>query len=160
MKGWTSNDIEKLKNRGMVQASAFPNIVTVPRNIEPEKIIPTVFGTQTIKGNVPAKSNCYKIITLNGHGSLAKGKALKEYEESFMWQCAKYRNVGINTPFEIYIDVFYPSKRSDLDNSLKVVMDCLQKIGAITNDNNCCKIVAQKFIDKDCPRIEFKIEKK
>jgi hypothetical protein len=42
-----------------------------------------------IKGNVPSKSNSYRIITLNGHGSLAKTKALKAYEESFFWQCGE-----------------------------------------------------------------------
>lgn len=112
---------------------------------------------QTIRGNVPSKSNCYKIITINGHSSLGKSKALKAYEESFMWQCGTYRNAGINTPFEFEINVYYPSKRSDLDNSLKVTLDLLQKIKAISNDNNCAKITAQKFIDKENPRIEFKI---
>jgi Holliday junction resolvase RusA-like endonuclease len=46
---------------------------------------------------------------------------------------------------------------SDLDNHCKVVLDCLQKAGAIVNDNKCVKIVAEKFIDKVNPRIEFKI---
>ena len=114
-------------------------------------------GFITIPGNVPSKSNCYKIITLNGHGSLAKTKGLKAYEQSFMWQCGTYRNANISSPFEFHINVYYPSKRSDLDNSLKLVLDCLQKVKAIRNDNLCCKIVAQKFIDKVNPRVEFKI---
>ena len=114
---------------------------------------------QVIKGNVPSKSNCYRIVRHGKIASLAKTSALTEYEESFMWQCgAAYRNKLITTPFEFYINVYYPSKRSDLDNSLKVVLDCLQKVKAIKNDNNCCKIVAQKFIDIDNPRIEFEIK--
>ena len=40
---------------------------------------------------------------------------------------------------------------------LKCVLDCLQKSKTIKNDNNCCKIVGRKFIDKENPRIEFKI---
>lgn len=115
------------------------------------------YRTVTIIGNVPSKSNCYKIITLNGHGSLAKTKALKQYEESFLWQCGEYRNANISTMFEFNVRVFYPSKRSDLDNSLKVCLDMLQKAKAITNDNLCAKIVAEKFIDKANPRIEFSI---
>ena len=113
---------------------------------------------QTIKGNTPSKSNCYKIVNFNGHASLAKTPALKKYEESFVWQCDKYRNKNIDSTFEFYIDVYYPSKRSDLDNSLKVILDSLQRIKAIKNDNNCAKIVAQKFIDKENPRIEFYIK--
>lgn len=114
-------------------------------------------GTVTISGNVPSKSNCYKIITLSGHGSLAKTKALKQYEESFLWQCGAYRNANINTMFEFNVRVYYPSKRSDLDNAMKVLLDMLQKAKAITNDNLCCKIVAEKFIDKVNPRVEFSI---
>lgn len=110
-----------------------------------------------IKGNVPSKSNCYRIITLNGHGSLAKTKALKQYEESFFWQCGTVRNKEINEPFEFHVNVYYPSKRSDLDNAMKIILDCLQKVKAIKNDNLCSKIVAQKFIDRDNPRIEFKV---
>ncbi len=113
---------------------------------------------QVIFGNVPSKSNCYKIITLNGHGSLAKTKALKQYENDFYIQCNLYRNKMIEGYFEFYIDVYYPSQRSDLDNSLKCCLDCLQKVKAISNDNKCIKIVAQKFLDKNNPRIEFEIK--
>lgn len=110
---------------------------------------------QVILGVPPSKSNCYKIISFNGHASLAKGKALKEYEKSFYLQCNHYRNANITGLFELHVDVFYPSNRSDLDNSLKCTLDMLQSVKAIKNDNNCAKIVAQKFIDKNNPRIEF-----
>lgn len=113
---------------------------------------------QTIYGNPPSKSNCYRVITNNGHGSLCKTKALTQYEKDFYIQCNHYRNKGIAGYFEIYIDVFYPSQRSDLDNSLKCVLDCLQKVKAIENDNKAVKIVAQKFLDKSNPRVEFLIK--
>ena len=113
---------------------------------------------QTIMGNPPSKSNCYRIITLNGHGSLCKTKVLKDYENLFYIQCNHYRNKNIEGYFEFYIDVFYPSQRSDLDNSLKCALDCLQRVGAIKNDNKCVKILAQKYLDKEKPRIEFTIK--
>lgn len=109
----------------------------------------------TIYGKCPSKSNCYRI----GKGRMYKSAALKKYEESFMYQCGAYRGLNIDEPFELYLDVYYPTKSSDLDNSTKGVLDILQAIGAIKNDNNCCKIVARKFIDKKNPRIEFAIEK-
>ena len=113
-------------------------------------------GWQTILGNTPSKSNSYKVITINGHASLAKTTALKEYEDKFYIQCNQYRNAGIMGYFELYLKVFYPSERSDLDNSLKIILDCLQhKCRAIKNDNKCVKIVAEKFLDKNNPRIEF-----
>ena len=112
------------------------------------------YPKQIISGNTPSKSNCYRF----GNKVMFKTQALKKYEESFIWQCSTYRNLNIDVPFEFYIDVYYPSKRSDLDNSLKVILDCLQRVKAIKNDNNCCKIVANKFIDKENPRIEFYIK--
>ena len=117
----------------------------------------------TIHGNTPSKSNCYKIITmgkgLKKHSSLAKTKALKQYEQDFYIQLQpSLRNIDINTYFEFEIDVFYPSQRADLDNSLKVVLDCLQHSKTIRNDNKCVRIVANKALDKINPRIEFKIK--
>ena len=108
---------------------------------------------QVIFGTVPSKSNNYMVV----HKGLIKTKALRAYEDSFYMQCNLYRNRNIEGRFEFYIDVFYPSDRSDLDNSLKICLDALQHIKAIKNDNKCTKIVAQKFIDKVNPRIEFSI---
>lgn len=113
---------------------------------------------QIIKGNIPSKSNCYKIVSSNGHASLAKTKALKQYEKDFFIQCGEYRNKNIEGYFELYVKVFYQSQRQDLDNSLKAILDCLQLCKAIKNDNKCVKIVAEKFLDKADPRIEFEIK--
>lgn len=124
------------------------------------KILPkkkTRMLTQIIYGNIPSKSNCYKIITFNNHASLAKTPSLKKYENDFYIQCNIYRNKNIDNYFEIEVDVYYPSQRSDLDNSLKCLLDCLQKVKAIKNDNKCIKIIANKYLDKLNPRIEFKI---
>lgn len=120
---------------------------------------------QVIHGNIPSKSNCYKIITFKSkdpsksHASLAKTKALTQYEKDFYIQCSKYRNAAIDEYFTLEVDVYYPSQRSDLDNCLKVLLDCLQKVNAITNDNKCVRIVANKFLDAKNPRIEFVIKK-
>lgn len=108
---------------------------------------------QTILGVCPSKSNCYRI----GHKGLFKTEALKKYEDAFYMQCNLYRNKNIIGRFEFHIDVYYPSDRSDLDNSLKVCLDCLQKCKAIENDRKCVKIVAQKFVDKNNPRIHFRL---
>lgn len=113
--------------------------------------------TGKVNGTPPSKSNSYRIITIGGHASLAKTTAMKKYEESFLWQVGEIRDANIDEPFEFYVDVYFPSKRSDLDGMLKGVMDCLQKAKVIKNDNNCCLIHARKFIDKDNPRVEFRI---
>ena len=90
------------------------------------------------------------------HSSLGKTKALKDYENSFFMQLSgELRDKDITGFFELEIDVYYPSMRADLDNSLKVVLDCLQKTKTIRNDNKCVKIIARRFVDKKEPRIEF-----
>jgi Holliday junction resolvase RusA-like endonuclease len=94
-------------------------------------------------------------VTINGHGSLAKTQAMKEFEKKFYLQCGAYRNKNIAGFFELYADVYFQSNQPDLDNSLKGLLDCLQNCKAIKNDRNCVKIVANKFIDKNNPRIEF-----
>jgi Holliday junction resolvase RusA-like endonuclease len=124
---------------------------------------------QIIIGVVPSKSNCYRIVTIpckapkKPFSSLAKTKELREYERSFGLQCTRYRNAGIQTDFRFEMDVYYPSRRADLDNSLKCVLDCLQpatksrpfSVGAITNDNLCQEITIRRHIDTQNPRIEF-----
>ena len=110
-----------------------------------------------ILGSVPSKSNQYKIITIAGHSSLGKTPTMKKFEKSFYLQCGAYRNKKIQGFFELYVDVYFQSNQPDLDNSLKGLLDCLQTCDAIKNDRNCVKIVANKFIDKNNPRIEFTI---
>lgn len=71
-------------------------------------------------------------------------------------QCS-LRNTNIDKRFMLDMDVYFASDRPDLDNALKVVEDCLQQCKAIKNDRLCAEIHARKFIDKENPRIEFKI---
>ena len=116
---------------------------------------------QVIYSQPPSKANQYKIITVvtNGkkHGSLSKTDAMHKYEHDFYLQCGAYRNKKISGFFELYVDVYFHSNQPDLDNSLKVILDCLQGCKAIKNDRNCVKIVANKFVDRNTPRIEFTI---
>ena len=112
----------------------------------------------TIYGQVPSKSNGYKIITISGHSSLAKTKALKDYERKFYLQCP-LRGEEIGEPFAIDMDVYYNSNRPDLDNAFKIVLDCLQLCKAIKNDRYCYEIHARKLVDKVNPRIVLSITK-
>lgn len=107
-------------------------------------------------GNVPSKSNSYRIITTHGHGALAKTAALTTYERSFYLQFPG-RGVMIDRPFVLDVDVYYRSNRPDLDNALKIILDCLQQCKAIKNDRLCVGINARKFVSKERPRAEITI---
>lgn len=112
--------------------------------------------TQTILGDIPSKANCYKIITIRGHGSLAKSKKLKDYEKSFFLQCS-IRDALIEEFFKIDVNVYFGSNRKDLDGCFKILLDCLQQCRVIKNDRQCVEIHARKIIDKERPRVEFTI---
>jgi Holliday junction resolvase RusA-like endonuclease len=103
----------------------------------------------TIYGQVPSKSNGYRI----GNNRLYKSKPLLQYEESFRLQTLTVHDT-INVEFGINIIVYFQSNRSDLDNAAKVILDCLQSCGIITNDRLCVRLVMIKKIDKVNPRIE------
>lgn len=112
---------------------------------------------QVIRGKAPSKSNCYRIINLHGHSSLAKQKVLKQYEESFFMQCG-LRDMMITDMFKLHLNVYYENLRPDIDNSLKIILDCLQQCKAIKNDRQCVEVHVRKLVDKVDPRIEFVIE--
>lgn len=122
-----------------------------------EEKINIVKHAQVVHGQPPSKSNGYRVVVFKGHGSLAKTKALKKWEQSFYMQCGVYRDANIRQYFKLDIDVYFTSQRSDLDNALKAVLDCLQSCNAIDNDRWCVEIRARKFVDKYDPRIEFTI---
>lgn len=115
-----------------------------------EKSYPKV----TIYGDVVSKSNQYRIIKIGGHASLKKSDAVKAFEQKFYLQ-NPLRNANIGGFFEIYLDAYFSSNRKDLDGAFKLVLDTLQANKTIKNDRNCVKIVANKYIDKNNPRIEF-----
>lgn len=111
-----------------------------------------------IQGQVPSKSNGYKI----GNNRLYKSKELIAYESRFKWLLALDKGKPIELikdKFAIEIFVYFQSNRSDLDNSAKIILDCLQNCNVIENDRLCHRLTMHKFIDKENPRIEFEITK-
>ncbi len=116
-----------------------------------------IYARQTIYGQPPSKSNSYKIIKLGRIHKLGKTDATKAYEQNFFMQCS-LRKKGICKRFKLTVDVYFKSDQPDLDNCLKIILDCLQSCGAIKNDRLCSEIHARKLIDKLNPRIEFELE--
>ena len=110
-----------------------------------------------IYGHPPSKANSYKI---RGN-SLGKAQKVVEYEEAFRLQINAIRSTGllpketIEGEFYLELDVYYKDNRSDLDNSAKVILDCLQANSVIRNDRNLTRLVMTKKVDKEHPRIEF-----
>ncbi len=115
--------------------------------------------TETIYGQIIPKANNYLAVP-DGQGErrIIKNDAVRSYEKNFCLQCVKYKGKMIGTRFRLFAEVWQKSFRFDLDNSLKTLLDCLQYVGAITDDNLCVEIVARKKIDPVNPRVKFAIE--
>ena len=113
---------------------------------------------ETIKGVIVSKANSYTIGKVNGKACIVKSNLMKRYERSFIRQCVKYKGRNICTPFRLVCDVYYPDYIHDLDGCFKALLDCLQYVGAITNDNLCVSIIANRHYDKFNPRVEFELE--
>jgi Holliday junction resolvase RusA-like endonuclease len=107
----------------------------------------------TIYGQVPSKSNGYRVTCIAGRGQLYKTKELKMYEKNFGLQYKRHPKILGN--FELIVSVYFRSNKSDLDGMFKVVLDCLQGVDAIDNDRYCMRIVASKYVDKENPRVEI-----
>lgn len=113
---------------------------------------------ETIFGQIPAKANNYQAVPDGAGGRrIIKNEVVRAYERSFARQCTIYRGRLIDRPFILEVDVYEESSRFDLDNSLKTLLDCLQQVGAIKNDNLCCRIHAAKHVDPQHPRVTFSL---
>ena len=111
---------------------------------------------EVIHGQIVAKANHYQAVPGKfGKKRIIKDEVIRAYEHSFIEQCKMYRNRRIATSFRLFVRVWHSSVKFDLDNSLKTLLDCLQMVGAITDDNLCFQIEAEKHLDKYHPRIEF-----
>lgn len=113
---------------------------------------------EVIHGQIIAKANHYQAVPgKGGTKRIIKDEKIRAYEHAFIQQCRIYRNRRISSRFRLFVRVWHSSVRFDLDNSLKTLLDCLQMVGAITDDKLCFQIEAEKKIDKYHPRIEFAI---
>ena len=112
---------------------------------------------ETIFGPIVAKANPYVDVPGSNGRRIIKDSCIRDYEQLFDQQCIVYRNRCISGRFRLSVKVWHSNNRYDLDNSLKTLLDCLQSVNAITNDNLCYSIEAEKFIDASNPRIEFSI---
>lgn len=62
----------------------------------------------------------------------------------------------ITGPVAVFIDVYRPRRRGDLDNILKATLDALNGI-AYRDDEQVTEIHAQRYDDKESPRIEVSV---
>lgn len=115
---------------------------------------------ETIYGEVVSKANNYQAVPdKNGTRRIIKNKKIRTYERLFDAQCKIYRDRHIDSGFVLNIDVYFLNGKHDLDNAVKTICDCLQYVGAISDDNLMMRLNARKFVTITTPRVEFSIER-
>lgn len=113
----------------------------------------------TIQGAVPSKSNSYKLTNRGKFASMYKAKGLKAYEKMFYLQVpAEARGVELKGLLKVFLSVYYTSNRLDLDNSAKIILDCMQDAKVMKNDRQVVELHMYKHIDKKNPRVEIEVK--
>jgi Holliday junction resolvase RusA-like endonuclease len=105
-------------------------------------------------GEPASKSNSRRLINRGGKPMFIKSQKALDYEAAAIPQIKvqmnKHRWQTIEKPCCLEAEIFYASRRPDLDESL--IMDVLEKAGVYTNDRLIEEKHIYKHLDKENPR--------
>lgn len=108
---------------------------------------------QVILGEPASGKNARRIVLFGKRPALIKSKKALEYSKQFHEQCKKLSPL-IENDVAILIDVFYRSRRPDLDCGL--IHDLLQGY-VIKNDRQIKASMALHNLDKEEPRCRIRV---
>ena len=110
----------------------------------------------TILGEPASKSNSRRLVTIRGRPAIIKSKKANDYTDSAILQIPSLARQGIDVPVRVAIEIYYASRRPDLDAS--VIFDVLQKAGVIKNDRLIHEQHLRWNLDRLSPRGEVEVE--
>ena len=111
----------------------------------------------TILGNLCSKSNSRRLVRNGGIPRFIKSPEALAWTHAALLQLqAKRPPQPIEGDVALWADVFYTSRRPDLDVSL--LQDVLQAAGVIKNDRQIVQIHAGKYVDAANPRVVVEVE--
>lgn len=102
----------------------------------------------TIYGEPVSKANSRRLVMFGKRPASIKSEKALDYAEAAARQIPS-RIAPYEGPVTVSIDIWYASRRPDLDPSL--ILDALQS-RIIKNDRQVFALDCRKFIDKACPR--------
>lgn len=104
-----------------------------------------------ILGELSSKSNSRRLVTYGGKPRMIKSQKALDYEKTAIPQIkSQWRKKPLACGVGLDVDVYYASRRPDLDISL--LMDVLEKAGVYENDRLVVEYSVRKHLDKDNPR--------
>ena len=112
----------------------------------------------TILGEPASKSNSRRVVRIKGVSRLIKSRKALQYAQSFVLQCPTLPEMldADGSRLMAEIDIFYASRRPDLDPSL--IYDLCQN-RLYQNDRSIKHTVTRWHLDKENPRSLIRIRK-
>jgi Holliday junction resolvase RusA-like endonuclease len=107
-----------------------------------------------IFGEPASKANSRRLVKFGGISRLIKSKKALSYSDMFKQQC-KQLDVLLEGDLRININIYYASRRPDLDESL--ILDLLQGY-VYANDRQIKEKHIYWGLDKENPRSEITVE--
>lgn len=105
--------------------------------------------------DIPPSGNRYWRHSKNGKPYLSQDA--KDYRALVGWTARQLGAEPLSGPVTVSIDVYRASKRGDLDNYAKQLLDALQS-HVYVDDGQIVELHMRRFDDKTHPRVEVRIE--
>lgn len=92
----------------------------------------------------------------NVKGRTLKSREARDYALQVGWLCRGADITPITGDVSIEMMIYFPDKRGDLSNRIKVAEDALNG-HVYADDKQVKRILAERHIDKQNPRIELRV---
>lgn len=92
----------------------------------------------------------------NGAGRVYKSEEARNYIDDVYFQASRQKVRRLGGTVCVALHLYRPSRRGDLDNRLKVMLDALQGI-AYENDSQIEELHVFRHLDRKRPRVELQI---
>ena len=109
----------------------------------------------TILGEPASKANQRRVILVGKHPRVIKSQKAIEYLRSFAAQCPR-SNPLLLEDLELEVEIWFASRRPDLDGAVSLIMDALQDL-VIKNDRQIKVIKAFWNLDRENPRSRIQL---
>ena len=109
--------------------------------------------TFTVYGEPASKANSRRLVRFGSRVASIKSAKALGYVDAFQLQCPRLKTV-ITTPVAVFIEIFYSSRRPDLDDSL--ILDAMQG-RVIKNDRQIQERHILWNLDRANPRAVIRV---
>lgn len=107
-----------------------------------------------VQGELCSKSNQRRVARFGQRTAIIKSESALEFVQRFLYTVPR-PHTPFTEPVALTVLTYYKDRRRDLDVAL--LQDCIQKAGIIKNDRQVEEIHAFRYIDKENPRVVFRL---